>query len=141
MLEDFPLTGVGMGAYPQVADTLYPFFIYPPGKITHAHNLYLQVGVDLGLPGLAAWLAALMGAVWAAWRAFDPPLPLDPTHAPEVASAAALLAAFSGLIIHGLFDAVTWGTRPAILVWVLMALAVALYHRSLSTPPQEGRPA
>ena len=125
MLEDFPLTGIGMGTFTQVADTLYPFFIASPGSITHAHNLYLQVGVDLGLPGLAAWLAALMGSLWAAWRSFRA---TPPGNTPLRAPAAALLAAFTGLLVHGLFDAVTWGTRPAILVWGLMALAISLYQ-------------
>jgi putative inorganic carbon (hco3(-)) transporter len=29
MLEDFPFTGIGMGMFGPVADTLYPFYLYP----------------------------------------------------------------------------------------------------------------
>ena len=52
MLRDFPLTGIGMGSFTQIADALYPFSIASPGTIFHAHNLFLQVGVDLGIPGI-----------------------------------------------------------------------------------------
>jgi putative inorganic carbon (HCO3(-)) transporter len=51
MLQDFPFTGIGMGAYQDVANALYPFFLLgPDANAPHAHNLFLQVGVDLGIP-------------------------------------------------------------------------------------------
>ena len=53
MLQDFPFTGIGMGSFRQVANLLYPFFLAgPDAEIPHAHNIFLQVGVDLDLPGL-----------------------------------------------------------------------------------------
>ncbi len=65
MLEDFFFTGIGMGTYAQTANALYPLrSVAPP----HAHNLFLQVGLDLGMPGLLAWLAIFLVVTWAAWR-------------------------------------------------------------------------
>jgi putative inorganic carbon (HCO3(-)) transporter len=61
MIQDFSFTGVGMGSFGEVADLLYPFFLYTQGSIPHAHNLFLQIAVDLGIPGLIAWLATLLG--------------------------------------------------------------------------------
>ena len=61
MVQDFPFTGIGMGTFRQVAHLLYPFFLAgPDAVIPHAHNIFLQVGVDLGLPGLIAWLALFL---------------------------------------------------------------------------------
>ncbi|MCB0074423.1 MAG: hypothetical protein KDE20_23315, partial [Caldilineaceae bacterium] len=44
------------------------------------------------------------------------------------ALSAGLLAAFTGMALHGLVDAVTWGTKLAFLPWLCYALAVALYR-------------
>ncbi|GAG30104.1 unnamed protein product, partial [marine sediment metagenome] len=57
ILGDFSFTGVGFGCFEPVLSLLYP---PPPGWLPpHAHNLFLQVAIDLGLPGLVAFLAIL----------------------------------------------------------------------------------
>jgi putative inorganic carbon (HCO3(-)) transporter len=129
MLQDFPLTGIGMGTFTAVADKLYPFSINGPGSVTHAHNLFLQVGVDLGVPGLVCWLAGLLGAAGCGWRVYRQ---ADAPEAGALVSAggvgAGLLAATAALALHGVFDAVTWGTRPALLVWGMWGLAAAAWR-------------
>lgn len=56
MVADFPFTGAGMGTFNDVGALLYPFYeVNNPGT----HNWYLQVGVDLGIPGLITLLVAL----------------------------------------------------------------------------------
>ena len=61
-----------MGAFRQAANLLYPFFLAgPDADIPHAHNIFLQVGADLGLPGLIAWLALVVLLVCvAAWQVY-----------------------------------------------------------------------
>jgi len=126
MLQDFPFTGVGMGAFGPLADLLYPFFLAAPGKIVHAHNLFLQIGVDLGIPGLIAWLAGWLGVMWMGWRLY------------RTAPAALARAAGAGVLlsqvvvgVHGLFDAVVWGQiRSAPLLWLLWGLAAAALNLS-----------
>jgi len=126
MIQDFSFTGIGMGSYMDVADLLYPFFLAAPGKIEHAHNLFLQVAVDLGIPGLIAWLSIFLGVCLSAWQLYKyGKNNLD-------GWAAGLGAGFLGsqlaLIIHGSMDAVTWGmVRPAPLVWGLWGTAVAAW--------------
>jgi putative inorganic carbon (HCO3(-)) transporter len=129
MVQDFPFTGIGLGAFTEVADRLYPFFLYAPGSVEHAHNLFLQVAADLGLPGLIAWLAILLGCSYAAWRAYRAGRCLGN---PWLAGlGASLLAAQAILVIHGLTDAVTWGmVRPAPLVWLVWALCVSAFLQS-----------
>jgi len=126
MIEDFPFTGVGMGNFAGIANLLYPF----PEEgvdpiIPHAHNLFLQVAVDLGLLGLAAWLGMLVFVVYAAWQIH---VRGRETHDAWLAGlGAGLLCAQVALIAHGLTDAVVWGTRPAVLVWAMWGLTVAAW--------------
>lgn len=118
MIQDFSLTGVGMGLFMDVTDLLYPFFLFRPGTIEHAHNLYLQVAADLGLPGLVAWLAVLGGMTYTAWRLYL----AGRRNEDRLVSGlgAGLFCSQIALIIHGLTDAVTWGmVRPAPLVWAI----------------------
>jgi putative inorganic carbon (HCO3(-)) transporter len=126
MIQDFPFTGIGMGTYSRVADRLYPFLTFAPGSVEHAHNIFLQVAVDLGLPGLVAWLAVLLMGVYCASLA---------VHRQAAVRAATwtrglgvgLLASQAALVTHGFTDAVTWGmVRPAPLVWGVWGLAAAL---------------
>ena len=61
LLRDFGLTGGGAGNFEQVVLTLYPpFFTGITGGFSHAHNMYLQMAVDFGLPGLIVFLALLV---------------------------------------------------------------------------------
>jgi putative inorganic carbon (HCO3(-)) transporter len=126
MIQDFPLTGIGMGTFTQVADALYPFSLALPGTIYHAHNLFLQVAVDLGIPGLIAWLAVLLVAAACAWQLYR----AEKTKRGRLAAGlgAGLLCSLLAMSVHGLTDAVTWGmVRPAPLVWVICGLAVAAW--------------
>ena len=65
----FSITGIGMGMFGTVADILYPFFLAPQALFP-THNLVLQVGVDLGLPGLIGWLATLLVVIAVTWRLY-----------------------------------------------------------------------
>ncbi len=121
-LNDFAITGIGFGTFRKVVPILYPYFaIAPDAQIHHAHNLFLQVGLDLGIPGLIAYVALLLNTfvfLGKALRRRD-----DPTRWGLAAGATAGLIA---LVVHGLFDAALWGARPAFLPWLLIALAMQL---------------
>lgn len=138
MIHDFPFTGIGLGSFTLVSDRLYPFFAYLPGTVEHAHNLYLQVAVDLGLPGLAAWLGLAAGGLYCARRAFRQGR-LFANHG-LAGLAAGLLAAQAAFLTHGLIDAVLWGmVRTAPLVWLIWGLSAALdLHFRLARQEQEG---
>ena len=126
MIQDFAFTGIGMGSFEKVTDLLYPLILSPPG-IQHAHNLFLQVAVDLGIPGLIAWLGILGYVCLSAWRAYRY------GEGWVRALGAGLLASNVALCVHGLTDAVTWGiVRTAPLVWLLWGLAVAVGNTALN---------
>ena len=118
-IQDFSFTGVGLGAFNQVIPLLYPYFLIAPSvDIPHAHNLVLQVAVDLGMPGLIAWLAILMIAINQSIAV----LRRGPSSL--WALGAGVLGALVAMLVHGQLDATLWGTKLAFLPWLLFALAV-----------------
>jgi len=115
-----------MGTFKQVANSIYPFFLAgPDAEIPHAHKIFLQVGVDLGLHGLVAWLALLILVCVCAWLVYR--RGRRQGDAVLAALGAGLLASQVALVVHGLTDAATWGTRPAVVVWAIWGLAMAAF--------------
>jgi hypothetical protein len=129
MIRDFPF-GIGMGLYRSVADRLYPFFFSPVGKIPHAHNVFLQIAVDLGIPGLLAWLIVFFTITVCTWRIYrSGRLAQDGW---RTGLGAGLLCSQLALCLHGSVDAVTWGmVRLSPLVWVLWG-AIAAFSQTQS---------
>lgn len=125
LVGDFPFTGVGLGTFNDVAALLYG--LYAPQN-PQAHNLFLQVGVDLGIPGLVSFLAIFVLAWWAAWRAYR-------LLAGDRALRAVAVGGLAGLVAtaaHGLIDVHTWGSKGAFIPWALIALVVALHTLALN---------
>jgi putative inorganic carbon (HCO3(-)) transporter len=125
MIQDFPFTGVSLGLFGDVADTLYPFFLAAPGSVPHAHNLFLQVAVDLGLPGLIAWASILIGVIVSAWQIYR--IGRRQSSAWLIGLGAGFLGTQIVLLVHGIFDAVTWGDRPAPILWAVWGLICAAW--------------
>ena len=59
-LSDYPLTGVGLYTFQAVSRANYVYTVVSPSfQISHAHNTYLETGVDLGVFGLLALLVVV----------------------------------------------------------------------------------
>ncbi|MBM4467535.1 MAG: O-antigen ligase family protein, partial [Chloroflexi bacterium] len=128
VLQAFPLSGVGIGTFDTVARHLFPYlypasFLYnPSATITHAHNELLQVAIDLGIPGFVAYVALLAAFVRTAWRAY--------TWAPDERIKRLILGLGAGMLAHqifGLTDAFLLGTKPGVVMWMIMGLVTGLY--------------
>jgi putative inorganic carbon (hco3(-)) transporter len=127
MIQDFAFTGVGMGTFGDVADLLYPFFLYAPGTIVHAHNLFLQIAVDLGILGLISWLSVNFGMFVVACKLFKYRGASSINMIKGIG--AGMICSLVALLEHGFFDAVTWGmVRPAPIVWVIWGTCVAAWY-------------
>ncbi len=134
MVQDFPLTGIGIGTYTVVAHALYPFFIAAPNEVVpHAHNQFLEVAIDLGIPGLSVYVALLAVFVFCAVRA------------DRAASDAGVRAMIAGLVcgmiahhVFGLTDAFILGTKPGLLMWIYFAIVAAVYPRPIAPPSLMG---
>ncbi|MCU0521986.1 MAG: O-antigen ligase family protein, partial [Anaerolineae bacterium] len=114
-ISDFAFTGCGLGAFREVGRLLYPLAIAPTYDYAHAHNIFLQVALDTGIPGLVAYLALLgisLGILWrAAWA--DPDLR---------SLAVGLLGGLAALHIYGLTDALAPGAKPGLVFWTILGL-------------------
>jgi tetratricopeptide (TPR) repeat protein len=111
--RDFPFTGGGLAAFPGLyARYMRVIAVYEYG---YAHNLYLDILVEQGIFGLAAFLWITLGSlawIWAAMRR-------------GVAFAPAVFAGMTVLLVHGFFDDAFYGMGGTPLLWVLPGLAAA----------------
>ena len=141
-LGDVPFTGYGLGTF-RAVDTLF----YGPGMIAtggdsvfdvgvpHAHNVFLQMGFDTGIPGLIAYLAILLLAARECWSLARRGSGLHAT------LGMGALAALAASHVYGLVDVVALGAKPGVLWWGLLAFTAALPHhggpavRSRPWPP------
>lgn len=132
MVEYFPLTGIGLGTFSLVAELMDEAgFIYGIDAETtpHAHNLPLQVAVDLGLPGLGFFILLAVCVARTARRAVAR-APSRGVRGLAVGAACGLLAYY----VYGLTDAIGLGEKPGMLFWLLLALLVAC-ARLAERPP------
>jgi putative inorganic carbon (HCO3(-)) transporter len=123
-IQAYPLTGIGFGNFQKVLLHTAPLTLTRLPAVTHAHNLALQVALDLGLPGLSAVVVLVFCAFRDAWRAF---LQFD-----EVSDAwlrlvaIGCLCALTGMTIHGLVDSAVWGNKGAFVPWIVMGFCTLL---------------
>jgi putative inorganic carbon (HCO3(-)) transporter len=124
-LVDFAYTGIGLGTFTLVIPLLYPL-LGNPEELPHAHNLFLQIGVDLGLPGLIAYLALLINLFVMVISV----LRNQPRNSLYWTLAAGSLASLVAILTHGMLDAALWGTKLAFMPWLLYALITLLFLRT-----------
>jgi putative inorganic carbon (HCO3(-)) transporter len=122
-IQDFPFTGTGLNMFRRIVPVMYPLFsIGPDLDIAHAHNHLLQAAVDLGLPGLVAyvamWLIVAVMLIKIRRRSSN-----DIFRARAAGLGAGLLAHF----VYGMTDAVALGAKPGVAWWALLALAAAAF--------------
>lgn len=129
IMSDFPFTGIGLGTFEKVVPVLYPLFINDPNApLPHAHNLYLQMGVDYGIGGVVAFIGLVATAFATALS--------NVRHAMDRAGgwiAIGLFAAYLVYLLHGLLDAVAISTKVSVVVWFVLGLIVALARQGHET--------
>ncbi|OGN98616.1 MAG: hypothetical protein A2Z71_11050 [Chloroflexi bacterium RBG_13_50_21] len=123
-IRDVPLTGLGMNVFRGGVSVLYPTFHIASGyDIAHAHNELLQAALDLGLPGLAGFMALYMGAS----------AMLVPSIRSKGVWRYLALGLLGGLLAHfifGITDAVALGAKPGFLFWWLLGMVFGLYDQN-----------
>lgn len=113
MAKEHWLTGIGLGQFRDQYLSYASRLFNPPWElaILHAHNLFLQFIINLGVIGLA-------GFVWLVVRFFS-----WFKHNPTLMSIA-LITAMSAILVHGLIDTTYWKNDLSALFWVIIALGV-----------------
>jgi putative inorganic carbon (HCO3(-)) transporter len=139
-LQDFPFTGMGMNTFRHVVHILYPLFLIGPDTdIAHAHNEFLQAGLDLGIPGLIAFIALYIGAFWMLLETRHKrrnSTELNRNRHGHIDPSYFTLSLGGGLLAHlvyGLTDAVALGAKPGLLFWMLLGLIAGLHRQALAS--------
>lgn len=126
MMRDFPFTGIGLGTFEPTVVRMYPLMDATPGEPQpHAHNLYLQMGVDYGIGGLVAFLGTVvttLGIGWVTTRRLRA--------TPSGWLAIGLLAGCVVFLLHGLLDAVFTSTKVSLGIWMMLAMLMILARRN-----------
>lgn len=124
-IQDFSFTGMGLGTFRRIVHILYPLFLAPPSfDPAHAHNFFLQIALDFGLPGLTALLALYLTATATIIRLWD-----DRT---GFVWATGLVGILVAQTVYSMTDAVTMGSKVNFLFWWLFGLIFAA--RLISEP-------
>ena len=118
-IKDFPFTGTGLGTFRVMVRRLYPVTINPTYDIAHAHNVFLQAALDVGIPGLIAYGAMLLVSGAAAWQLIKRDQSLR-------ALSAGMLASLIAFHIYGLTDTLALGSRSSVLLWAIFGLLAAM---------------
>ena len=127
MWRQHPVLGVGPGGVKRH----YPEFVQPEAlkrRTGHVHNAALQMMVERGVLGLAAWLwiwVAFYRHVWRAWRG------RDPARGCARVLLAGAAAAVTGFLIASLFEHNFGDSEVVLMLWTVMALAFVGSGREL----------
>lgn len=162
-IRDFPYTGMGMNSFRKVALVLYPLSYFST-DLGHAHNEFLQAALDLGIPGLIAFIALYSIAFWMLIRTWQSArLNIQTGTRGETTSMPggkpgdrlsvkvgfpladksliqmAVLGLGGGLLAHllwGLTDAMALGARPAFVFWIILGLINGLHQQAQENWPR-----
>lgn len=124
MIKDYPLTGIGINTFYHV----YPQYQLPEARehLVHAHNIFLQIGAEIGLFGLVTLLWLLIRVFKIGWET------LRRTKNNYLqALTIGLLASLIAFLIDQEFDSTWWVGRLFIFFWVLLAVLLAARNITL----------
>ena len=111
----YPVSGTGLNTFSLV----YPAFRLPndrnPLPLPFAHNIFVNMAAEGGILGFATFLAIVLVGVYGGWR-------WHRARGPEQVTAATVLAAFVGAIVHQVFDGTLLSVHLGLGLWVLLAI-------------------
>lgn len=140
MMRDYPTTGAGMSTYKAlVMRDEYSIAYYKSKQIPppHTHNMFLQMGADLGIMGLLLFIGWYGVGAWMAIQTYKNT---------SLNSKIMTIAITSGILSYmgyGVGDTITLWDRFAFLHWWFIALIVGgyiiqQYHSTISTLDKKG---
>lgn len=119
MIQDYPVLGVGWGAYHLMYPT-YDFFIQNPEVVIyHAHNMWLNLAAETGLLGVAAFGAAFVTAIRQAKRL------TGQNDSWNRILGIGSIAAWATVFLNGLTDYVLFNIQLSALFWMWAGLLQA----------------
>jgi O-antigen ligase len=117
MIKDYWLTGVGLGlsAFARV----YRDYMIAGTPALHAHNLYLEMGLEMGIAGLLTFM-------WMIGAGLSKAVKASKTGRAVSSVIVGIIGGLAGHLLHGLFDYVWFSPRIVMLFWILFGMMVGL---------------
>ena len=130
----YPVLGVGVGAFPVAEGTLAPeareLRWYGKGfRWSAAHNPFIQIGAELGVLGLIAFVALLVRA----FRTLSKVRRGPPAESAVLAQS--LTACLVGFVVGAFFSSVAYAAYLYMLLGMIVGLARAASPRQAHVPP------
>ncbi|MCL4828366.1 MAG: O-antigen ligase family protein [Caldilinea sp.] len=116
LIPDYFYTGSGLASTAMVYST-YAYLVHVP-YLSHAHNLYLQVALEQGIPGLIAWLGLVATTLFYVINV------LRVANSRQRMLVLTSLASLIALSVHGLFEADLYFSSFAAIVFFAPASAL-----------------
>ena len=138
-IQDFAFTGMGMNTFRTIVNVLYPLQTIsadvPIKDIGHAHNLFLQVALDLGIPGLIGFIGFYLISFWMLISNIQRlRRPSENDHYQKFITkemfyviSVGLLSGQVAHLVFGMTDAIAFGAKPGILFWVMQSIICGIY--------------
>ncbi len=121
---DYLYTGSGLGAAAMVLSS-YLFLVHVP-YFYHVHNLFLQVGIEQGLPGMIGLLGMFVAAFWSMSIA------VRRAHAYVALCAASVLASLLALFVSGLFESDVYAGGWVVIMYLSFGFAWVIAQYDVS---------
>jgi O-antigen ligase len=138
IIVDYPLTGVGMNRYRlREVRNRYPVEGYEDRVLPHTHNEVLQVGTDMGVPGIILYVGLHILGLWMLVRIWR----TSAQRSEGRMMAVALAGCFVAHTVFGLADAITLWDRFIFVFWWLVGMVGAQYYVSVRLPALETKQA
>jgi len=125
MIKDYPLTGIGVNNFYHV----YPQYQLPEARehLIHAHNIFLQIGAEMGLFGLAVFLWLLIKVFKVGWKTLKKIKEGDYLRALVIG----LLGSLVAFLVNQQFDYIWVKASLFIFFWVLLAILLVIRNIAL----------
>ncbi len=122
MLKDFWISGIGPGteAFTQV----YPFYSYSAIVAPHSHNLFLQIMVESGILGIAAFAILMIVFMKKLAVAYQ----VQGKYGENSVLLVGIGSAVLGFLVQGLFDNCFYNYRVFMIFWAVVAIGIAAYN-------------
>lgn len=137
LVQDYWYTGSGLGSTTMVLSS-YILLLHVP-YLAHAHNLFLQIAIEQGMPGLITFVMLVVFTIWALSHVFRQGSWLIKLYCTFV------IASLTGMLVHGTVEAnlYAYQAMPVIFLPFGFALALILYvgnsdELSASSPSNKG---
>lgn len=118
IIGDFPLAGVGFGHLP-FKQTFETYIRTMPTY--HAHNTFLEIAAELGIPGLIAFLLIIFVVFKYSIKEL-----ISKDHTYITIISAGVLSGLAGVLAHGAVENVLYLTRIIFSFWIMIGFLLVL---------------